>query len=77
MVILTLNSVANHTSNISNQTFPLNEKMREQAYYLIGLALCSWLFDYLRVAFWLMAAERQSRVIRKKVICFQILITLK
>jgi len=52
---------------MSNQTFPLNEKMREQAYFLIGLALCSWVFDYLRVAFWLMAAERQSRVIRKKV----------
>ena len=40
--------------------------MRDQSYYLIGLALITLIFSYVRVAFWSMSAERQSRIIRKK-----------
>jgi ATP-binding cassette subfamily B (MDR/TAP) protein 1 len=43
----------------------LLDKMRNQAYYLIGLAIATMILSYFKVAFWVMPAEKQSRVIRK------------
>lgn len=40
--------------------------MIEQSYYLLGLAVISMILTYMRVSFWMISAERQSRIMRKK-----------
>lgn len=40
--------------------------MQKQVYYLIGIGCGSILLGYLQVAFWSMAAERQTHAIRRK-----------
>nr|QUF59435.1 ATP-binding cassette transporter Abcb1-2 [Brachionus angularis] len=50
-----------------NQTLPfdLNGKMKEQAIYLCILAVATLFLSYFQVSFWIMPAERQTRLIRK------------
>jgi ATP-binding cassette subfamily B (MDR/TAP) protein 1 len=43
----------------------LLDKMKTQSYYLIGLALATMILSYFKMAFWIMPAEKQSRLIRK------------
>jgi ATP-binding cassette subfamily B (MDR/TAP) protein 1 len=40
--------------------------VQKQVYYLIGIGCGSILLGYLQVAFWSMAAERQTHAIRRK-----------
>lgn len=53
--------------NMSNITVPdLNASLRKQATYMSILASAMIVFSYMQTSFWIMTAERQTRVIRKR-----------
>jgi hypothetical protein len=65
------NCFGNNTSNDTNNgtgppAFDLIGKTTEQAIQLTLLGLGTTVLSYFQVAFWMMPAERQARIIRKK-----------
>lgn len=42
----------------------LQDQLKTQSYYLIGLALITMILQYFQIAFWLMPAEKQTNKIR-------------
>jgi ABC-type multidrug transport system fused ATPase/permease subunit len=71
-----LNSTLNNTSNqtagnssaaatvLASAITKLQDQLKTQSYYLIGLALITMILQYFQIAFWLMPAEKQTNKIR-------------
>jgi hypothetical protein len=56
----------NGTNFSNNTTFDLEKETNEQAIKLCLLGAVTTVLSYFQVSFWMMPAERQSRIIRKK-----------
>jgi ABC-type multidrug transport system fused ATPase/permease subunit len=64
-----LNSTIYNTTNqtadfLASAITKLQDQLKTQSFYLIGLALITMILQYFQIAFWLMPAEKQTNKIR-------------